>query len=120
MMLRGSASPKSILCLLLFLRRNGQAEHGKLPGSGDVHPTRILWIGQVQRMAEFAAIDFPVWAPGFLDVPALPLEHIGGVEPALQVPAAELALFVFFIAGTLARLLDLDFVVGELRDFYRL
>src|SRR5664279_540626 len=117
----GPASPSETrqaasLHLLLFLGRNRQSEDRDLTCPGDVDPPRIFRTGQVERLAEFAAIDFGVRSPCFLHAAALLFDHVGGVEPALQMSATELALFVFFVAGTLARLLDLDFVVRKLRN----
>src|ERR1700691_1777791 len=68
----------------------------------------------------FAAVDFRVRSPGFLGIAAGALHHIGGIEPALQMSAAELALFVFFIAGALPFLLDFYFVMGKLSGSLRL
>jgi hypothetical protein len=63
----------------------------------------------------FAAIDFRIAPPGFLHIAASLLQHIRGVEPALQVSTAKLAFLVLLVAGPLSRLLDLDLVVGKLR-----
>ena len=62
----------------------------------------------------FAAIDFGIRSPGLLGIATGLLDHVRGVEPALQVSAAEFALGVFLVAGTLARLLDLHFVMRKL------
>src|SRR5271156_4867947 len=64
----------------------------------------------------FAAIDFGVLAPGFFNVAAGLLGGVGGVEPSLQVAAAEFSFFVFFVAGALSGLLDLHLVVRKLRN----
>src|SRR5450755_606433 len=103
----------------LFLGRNGQSENRQLPGTRDVHAARIFGTGQVESLAKFAAIDFGIRSPRFLDAAALPFDDIGGVEPALQMSAAEFALFVLLIAGALAGFLDLYFMVGKLRDCRR-
>ena len=71
-------------------------------------------------MTEFATIDFPVGSPGFLDASTFLFEHVGRIKSALQVSAAEFALFVCFVAGALTRFLDLDLVVGKLRYLSRL
>ena len=62
----------------------------------------------------FAAIDFGIRSPGLLGIATGLLDDVSAVEPALQVSAAEFALGVFLVAGTLARLLDLHFVMGKL------
>ena len=63
----------------------------------------------------FATIDFGITAPSFLHIAASLLKHVGSVEPALEVAAAEFTFLVFLVAGPLSRLLDLDLVMGELR-----
>ncbi len=63
----------------------------------------------------FAAIDFGIASPSLLHIPASLLEHIGCVEPAFEMPAAELAFLILFVASPLPRLLDFDLVPGELR-----
>jgi len=63
----------------------------------------------------FAAIDFGIASPSLLHITASLLQHIGGIEPALEMPATELAFLVLLVAGPLSRLLDFDLVVGELR-----
>ena len=45
----------------------------------------------------FAAVDLGVADPGFLHIAAGLLLHIRGVEPALEMPTAKLALCVLFI-----------------------
>src|ERR1700758_1390148 len=100
--------------LLLFFWRNGQPKYRKLTFTSYVGAARALRIGQVERPANFAAIDLRIATPGFLDAAAFLLERIGGVKPALQMATAKLAFLVFFVAGALARLLDFDFMVGKL------
>src|SRR5512146_3040662 len=90
------------------LGRNCQPEHRNLPLTGHVGAARVLGIGQVQGLAMLAAVDFRLRPEGLLHVPTLPLQHVVVVVPALQVAAAELALGVLFVAGTLAWLLHLD------------
>jgi len=85
----------------------------------DVHPTRALGIRKVQSLADLAAVNLDVPTPGFLDAAALLLHRVGGIEPALQMAAAEFPLVVFLVAGSLARLLDLDLVVGKLLNSVR-
>src|SRR5712671_5992707 len=101
--------------LLPFLR--DKPKYRKLPGTGDVHAALVFGAGQIECLTEFATINFPVGPPCLLNAAALLLEHVGGVEPALQVSAAEFALVVCFVAGALTRLLDLDLMVGKLRNF---
>jgi len=98
----------------LVLRRQRQPEHRNLSLSGDVHHC-FGGIRQIERLAVLAAIDFGIAAPGFFRVAAGLFQHIGGVEPALQMAAARFAFFVFFVAGALPRLLDFDFMMRELR-----
>ena len=62
-----------------------------------------------------AAVDLGVFAPSFLCVATGLFDHIRGVEPALQMSAAELPFFVLLVAGTLSRLLNLDLVMRKLR-----
>ena len=54
-----------------------------------------------------AAVDFGVFAPGFLCVATGLLNHVRSVEPTLQMSAAELAFLVLLVAGALSRFLDL-------------
>src|ERR1700693_5960584 len=63
----------------------------------------------------FATIYFRIRPPGFFGVAARLLDHIRGVEPALQMSATELALGVFFVTGSLSRLLEFYFVMRKLR-----
>jgi len=60
------------------------------------------------------AIDFRVRTPGFFRVSALLLEHISRVIPAFKMSAAELALSIFLVAGTLPGLFQFYFVMREL------
>src|SRR2546429_4068661 len=60
-------------------------------------------------------MHFPVPAPGFFRFATFLFYDILGVEPALQVAAAELPLFVLLVAGALAGLFDLDLVMWKLR-----
>lgn len=70
---------------------------------------------QVKRLAMLTSIYLRVRSPGFFRVAAGLLDHVGGIKPALQMSAAEFAFGVFFVAGTLSRLLDFHFVMGKLR-----
>src|ERR1700758_5458008 len=105
--------------LLLFFWRNGQPKYRKLTFTSYVGAARALRIGQVERPANFAAIDLRIATPRFFDAAALLLERIGGVKPALQMATAKLAFLVFFVAGALARLLDFDFMVRKLLQSMR-
>ncbi len=78
-----------------------------------IQPAHTVRIGQIKRFAVFAAIDFGVSSPGFFCVAASLFDHVGGVEPALQVSTAEFAFGVFLVAGALSRLLEFDFVMRE-------
>ena len=102
-------------CLFSFLRYD-KPKHRELPGPGDVHTARVFGTGQVKRLTELATINLSVGSPSFLGATALPLENVGGIKPAFQVAAAEFALVVCFVAGALTGLLDLDLVIGKLRD----
>src|SRR5579862_8568357 len=103
----------------LRLAWNGQPKHRSLPWPGDVQSFRVVWIRQIQRLAVLAAINLGIFSPGFFRVAALLLQHIVGVEPALQMSAAELALFVLLVAGPLSALLELHFVMRQLGNSYR-
>ena len=72
-------------------------------------------IGQIKSLAMLAAIYFRIRSPGLLRVAAGLLDNIGCVEPALEMPAAELTLGVLFVAGALPWLLEFHSVVGKLR-----
>jgi len=63
-----------------------------------------------------AAIDLGVFTPGFFHISASLFDNVIHIKPPLQMSAAELALFVLLVAGTLVELLDLDFVLGALRN----
>jgi hypothetical protein len=78
--------------LLLFFWRNGQPKYRKLTFTSYVGAARALRIGQVERPANFAAIDLRIATPGFFDAAAFLLDSI----------------------GALAGLLDFDFMVGKL------
>ena len=94
-----------MLAQLLF-GRHGQAEHRGLSLASHIQPASSVRIGQVERLAMLAAINFRIRPPGLFGIAASLLEHIRGVEPALQMSAAEFALGVFLVTGTLPRLLD--------------
>ena len=99
----------------LLLRRHRQPENRNLPRPRDIQPSRLFRIRQIKCLAMFAAIDFGIASPSLLHIPASLLEHIGCVEPAFEMPAAELAFLILFVASPLPRLLDFDLVPGELR-----
>ena len=100
---------------LFLFRRQRQSEdrNHSLPGDIGLGLSRSR---QIECFAVLAPIDFGVRPPGLLDVPTLTLDGIGFVEPEFQMPAAELPLRVFLVAGALPSLLDLDLMVGELRN----
>jgi hypothetical protein len=81
--------------------------------SRDIH-FRFHGIRQIKRLAVFTTVDFGVWSPGFFGVPAGLLDYVFGIEPAFQMAAAELALLIFLVTGTLSRLLDFDLVMRKL------
>lgn len=62
----------------------------------------------------FTAVDLRVWPPGFFGIAAGLFDYVLAVEPALQMTAAKLALFVFLVTGALSSLLGFDFVMREL------
>src|SRR5690349_23174474 len=99
----------------LLLGRDCQAEHRGLSLASHIQPANSVRVGQVERLAVFAAINLRIRPPGLFGVTAGLLEHIRGVEPALQMSAAELALGVFLVTGALPWLLDFYFVMRELR-----
>src|SRR5579884_1428837 len=102
--------------LLAFLRWHRESEHRDLTASGDVQTLGVIRMWQVERFTEFTAIDLSVASVGLFDVSALLLEDVGLIEPALQVAAAQLALVVLFVTGTLKVLFDLDLMVRKLRN----
>src|ERR1700693_948036 len=65
------------------------------------------------------AIHLRIRSPGLFRIATALFDHVSRVEPALEVPAAELALGVLLIAGTLFRLLDFHFVMWKLRGSSR-
>src|ERR1700757_2572633 len=83
-----------------FFRRQRQPEHRDHSLSGDIH-FRLRRIGQVKRLAVFAAVNFGAGSPRFFGIAARLLEDVRGIEPALQMAAAELSLFVLLVAGAL-------------------
>jgi len=62
----------------------------------------------------FAAIDFGVTTPSLFHIAASLLQNISDVEPTLKMAAAKLAFFILLIASSLARLFNLDLVLGKL------
>jgi hypothetical protein len=99
----------------LLLGRDCQAEYRGLSLASHIQPANSVRVGQVERLAVLAAIDFRIRSPGLFGITASLLEHIRGVEPALQMSAAELALGVSLVTGALPWLLDFYFVMWELR-----
>lgn len=61
------------------------------------------------------AVHFGIRSPGFFGVTARLLDDIRAIEPAFQVSAARFAFFVFLVASALPCLLDLHFMMRELR-----
>src|SRR5437588_1703493 len=110
---------KCVASLFAVLGRNRQPEHRNLPLSCHIDALHVFRVGQVQGLAIFAAIDFGVRSPGFGYVATFLLEHVSHVEPALEMPAAELSLCVLLIAGTLPHFLYFYFVMGKLRRSQR-
>ncbi len=98
---------------LLRLRRQRQPEHRNHPLPGDVH-LGFLGIRQIERLAMLAAVDFGIRSPGLFGIAARLLDYIFGVEPALQMPTAELAFLILLVAGALPSLFGLDRVMGKL------
>jgi len=103
------------LDLSLLFRRHRQPKNRNLPRPRHIQSTRLFRIRQIKCLAMFAAIDFGIASPSLLHIPASLLEHIGCVEPAFEMPAAELAFLILLVASPLPRLLDFDLVLGELR-----
>src|SRR6202007_3217158 len=104
---------------LLFFWRNGQAKYRELTFTSYVDAAGAFGVWQVQCFAGFATIDLRIGSPGLFDAAALLLDSVGGVEPTLQMTAAELAFLVLLVAGALARLLDFDFMVRKLLQSVR-
>src|SRR5208337_109000 len=100
---------------LALLRRQRQAKHRNLPLPSYIHH-RFPGVRQVQSLAMLAAVDLSIQSPGLFHIPAILLDQIHAIKPALQMAAAKLAFLVFLVAGALPRLLDLDLVTGKLRS----
>jgi len=100
----------------LRLSGQSQAEHRYLPLARDVEASRLFRIGQVQRLAVLAAINLGFFPPGLLHISAGLLENIIHIKPSLEMAAAEFALFVLLVTGTLIELFDLHFVLRKLRN----
>src|SRR5713226_7965233 len=66
-----------------------------------VAPRQFAGVGLVERLAKLAPIDFRLGSDEGLDL-------LRVVVPALQVPAAELALGIFLVTGALLVLADFD------------
>src|ERR1700751_4781717 len=79
---------------LLFFWRNGQAKYRELTFTSYVDAAGAFGVWQVQCFAGFATIDLRIGSPGLFDAAALLLDSVGGVEPTLQMTAAELAFMV--------------------------
>jgi hypothetical protein len=101
-------------CALLLFRRQGQPKHRNHSLSGHID-LGLRRLRQVQCLAMLAAVDLGIRTPRLLRVPASPLQYVNGIEPPLQVPTAELSLFIFLVARTLPRLLNLDLMMRKLR-----
>jgi hypothetical protein len=61
----------------------------------------------------FTAIHLGIAAPRLLHVTTRLLQYVGGIKPALEMPAAELAFLVLLVASPLPRLLGLYLVIRE-------
>jgi hypothetical protein len=109
------SSVVTALDLPLLFRRNCQPKNRNLPRPRHIQTTRFFRIRQIKCLAMFAAIDFGIASPSLLHIPASLLQHIGRIEPAFEMPAAELAFLILLVASPLSRLLDFDLVLGELR-----
>src|ERR1700730_1304049 len=108
----------SLRACSLLLRRQRQSEHRDHSLPCHVHLCfRRIW--QVERLTVLATIDFGVGSPGLFRIAASLFENVRGIEPALQMPAAEFALLIVLVAGALPRLLDFDLMVGKLRNILR-
>lgn len=111
--------PSKARRLLLSLRWHSQPENRNLSRPSHIQPARVLGIRQIKCLAMFAAIDLSISSPSLLHVAASLFQHIGRIEPVLEMPAAELAFLVLLIASPLSRLLDFHLVVSELRRSLR-
>src|SRR5690242_5849767 len=99
--------------LLGVLGRKRQAESRNHAATGHVETARVLRIRQIYSLAMLAAVDLGIGPVHLLHIATGLLQHVGHVVPALQVPAAELALFVLFITGALQVFFELYLVVGQ-------
>ena|SRR6266849_1873701 len=99
----------------LLLRRDCQPKHRGLSLPRHIQTADPVRVGQIQGLAVLAAIHFRIRPPGLLGVAAGLLEHIRGVEPALEMSTAELALGILLVAGALPWLLEFHFVMRKLR-----
>ena len=100
---------------LLAFAGNGQAKNRKLPRPGYIHAVRFIRIRQVECLAVLTPINFRLISPGLTHVAAGLFDDVVGVKPMFKMPAAELTLCVFLVAGALARLLILDLMIRQLR-----
>src|SRR5271157_1363781 len=118
--LRFRLSPKCRLLLSFFFARLGlqsQSKNGLLAQTSNILVSRLLFARQVQRLAVLTTIDFRLVAKALAHIATGLLQHIGQIEPALQMSAAELALCVRLVTGALERLLIFHLMFGKLRGF---
>lgn len=99
---------------LFPLAWNRQSEYRRLSRPPHAQTAGIFGAGQIQGLTVLAAIDFGVTTPSLFHIAASLLQNISDVEPTLKMAAAKLAFFILLIASSLARLFNLDLVLGKL------
>src|SRR5271157_1550816 len=118
--LRFRLSPTCRLLLSFFFARLGlqsQSKNGLFAQAGNIPASRFLFARQIQRFTVLTTVDFHLVAKRLPDIATGLLQHIGQIEPALQVSAAQLALRVRLVAGALERLLIFHLMFRKLRGF---
>src|SRR5271157_4757689 len=118
--LRFRLSPTCRLLLSFFFARLGlqsQSKNGLFAQAGNIPASRFLFARQIQRFTVLTTVDFHLVAKLLPDIATGLLQHIGQIEPALQVSAAKLALRVRLVTGALERLLIFHLMFRKLRGF---
>src|SRR5437870_3074139 len=93
---------------------NRQSKTGRFSGPGTFHSPGSLGLGKLGGFQVLQPIDFCDRPPCLLGISTSLLKDIFRVIPALEMTAAELSFWIFFIAGALPWLFDFYFVMREL------